>query len=176
MPSGLNCTSFFYHSARLNSQEEPVYSIELDGTWDVKCQPQCGAGFGGFWLFWASLLSLLILSEVCRVLCPGHLVISDARVGALFVWNLGLPWLGRTCSLLPPAHPGPSRPSRPPSTFCVLVWGFLPDLGGGFSLGNALSSFAQGFWGRLLRHDPPKALSYWFFGSWEAPRQHHTLN
>ncbi|CAE7675690.1 PAP9 [Symbiodinium sp. CCMP2592] len=65
---------------RLNTQEEPVYSIELDGTWNVK--------YAGSY-------------------APG-LLSSPTRELALFLY------------------------------------------GGGFSLGNALSSFAQGFWGQSL--------------------------
>ncbi|CAE7563595.1 PAP13 [Symbiodinium pilosum] len=65
---------------RLNTNEEPVYSVELDGTWNVR--------YAGSY-------------------APG-LLSSPTRELALFLY------------------------------------------GGGFSLGNALSSFAQGFWGQSL--------------------------
>jgi len=65
---------------RLNTNEEPVYSIDLDGSWNVKYAGSYAPG---------------ILSSPTREL-------------ALFLY------------------------------------------GGGFSLGNALSSFAQGFWGQSL--------------------------
>lgn len=65
---------------RLNANEEPVYSLELDGTWNVKYTGSYAPG----------LLS------------------SPTRELALFLY------------------------------------------GGGFSLGNALSSFTQGFWGQSL--------------------------
>eukprot|EP00930_Biecheleria_cincta_P031058 TRINITY_DN21540_c0_g1_i1.p1 TRINITY_DN21540_c0_g1~~TRINITY_DN21540_c0_g1_i1.p1 ORF type:complete len:307 (-),score=76.76 TRINITY_DN21540_c0_g1_i1:70-990(-) len=65
---------------RLNANEEPVYSMELDGTWTVKYTGSYAPG----------LLS------------------SPTRELALFLY------------------------------------------GGGFSLGNALSSFTQGFWGQSL--------------------------
>jgi len=65
---------------RLNSNEEPVYSMELDGTWNVK--------YSGSY-------------------APG-LLSSPTRELALFLY------------------------------------------GGGFSLGNALASFAEGFWGQTL--------------------------